>query len=72
MGAYDPHYDVKMESRCSSGTPPPPTGKPSVYCEIVIPAIHTSDRPALAKSKSETSVNRLHCECVLYVCACIV
>ena len=58
---------VEPQRPVSPPASPPPAYKPSVYCEIVIPGIHTSDRPVLAKSRSEDQLNCMYL-CV-YVCA---
>ena len=34
--------------------------KAGVYCEIVIPSLHTKERPTLAKSKSDSSVSNIN------------
>jgi hypothetical protein len=63
--AYEPNMESMAtgeESPRSPSITPPPISKAGVYCEIVIPALHTSDRPILAKSRSDSSVNRLHRE----------
>lgn len=63
LDRVEPNNDItESESPSWSNSNSPAIAKGNMHCEIVIPALHTAEKPTLAKSKSDTSVNQLHCE----------